>query len=52
MENAHANVNKVDTMLFKELKLLLVNKDTKAASICIKHHSKARNRDLGLESTR
>ena len=44
MENVNANLQKVDTMLFKNLKTLPVDKDRKAG---IEHLSKARKRDLG-----
>ena len=50
MENANANVKRIDIMLFKEFKSI-VKKDENVAvvfSICIKHYSKARNRDLEI----
>ena len=50
MENANANVKIIDIMLFKEFKNIVKKVENVAAvfSICIKHCSKARNRDLGF----
>ena len=50
MENANANVKRIDIMLFKEFKNI-VKKDENVAivfSICIKHYNKGRNRDLEI----
>ena len=47
MENANASVKIIDIMLFKEFKnIKKVENVTAVFSICIKHYSKARNRDL------
>ena len=48
MENANANVKRIDIMLFKEFKNIVKKDENVAAvfSICIKHYNKARNRDL------
>ena len=48
MENAHANVKRIDIMLLKEFKNIVKKDENVAAvfSICIEHYSKARNRDL------
>ena len=48
MENANASVKIIDIMLFKEFKNIIkkVENVTAVFSICIKHYSKARNRDL------
>ena len=48
MENANANVKRIDIMLLKEFKNI-VKKDENVVvvfSICIKHYNKARDRDL------
>ena len=53
MENANANVKRIDIMLFTEFKNI-VEKDENVAtvlSICMEHCSKARNRDLHLANT-
>ena len=47
MENANANVKRIDIMLFKEFNNI-VKKDENVAtvfSLCVKHYNKARNRD-------
>ena len=51
MENANANVKRIDIMLIKEFKNT-VKKENVATdfSICIEHYSKARNRDLYFAS--
>ena len=49
MENANANVKRIDIMLlFKEFKNIVKKDENVSAvfSICIEHYSKARNRDL------
>ena len=53
MENANANVKRIDTMLFKEFKNIVKNDENVATvfSIFIEHYSKGRNRDLNFAST-
>ena len=48
MENANANVKRIDIMLFKEFKNIVKKDENVAAvfSISIKHYNKGRNRDL------
>ena len=48
MENANANVKRIDIMLFKEFNNIVKKDENVAAvfSICIKHYNKARNRGL------
>ena len=48
MENANANLKRIDVMLFREFKNIVKKDENVAAvfSICIKHYNKARNRDL------
>ena len=48
MENANANVRRIDIMLFKEFKNIVIKVENVAIvfSLCIKHYNKARNRDL------
>ena len=50
MENANANVKRIDIMLFKKFKNIVKKDENLAAvfSICIKHYNKARNRDLEI----
>ena len=53
LENANANVKRIDIMLFKGFKNI-VKKDENIAtvfSICIEDYSKARNRDLDFAIT-
>ena len=48
MENANANVKRIDIMLLKEFKNIVKNDENIAAvfSICVEHYSRARKRDL------
>ena len=48
MENANANVKRIDITLFKEFKNIVKKDENVAAvfSISIKHYDKGRNRDL------
>ena len=50
MENANANVKRIDIILLKEFKNIAKKNEKVGAVflICIKHYSKARNRDFSL----
>ena len=52
MENANANVKRIDIMLFKEFRNIAKKGENIATvfSICIEHYSKARTGDLDFAS--